>query len=77
MTGMTPRHIGLLAQAAEVRCSPDGSAVAFTVVSVDLGRERPPQPYLAGRSRRHLGAVPVHRREGRDLLPAGRLTVGA
>ena len=36
MTGMTPRHIGLLAQAAEVRCSPDGSGVAFTVVNVDL-----------------------------------------
>jgi dipeptidyl aminopeptidase/acylaminoacyl peptidase len=69
MTGMTPTDIGLITQAAEVRCSPDGNQVAFTVVSVDLEvndyRSRiwvapvdgasEPYPFTAG--------------EGRDLLP--------
>src|SRR6516162_9245978 len=36
MRGMIPSDIGLLRQATAVQLSPDGSSVAFTVVSVDL-----------------------------------------
>ncbi len=69
MTGMTPTDIGLTTQAVELRLSPDGSSVAFNVMSVDLPSNRyrsriwlapadgssPPYPLTAG--------------EGRDLLP--------
>jgi dipeptidyl aminopeptidase/acylaminoacyl peptidase len=69
MTGMTPTDIGLTTQAAELRLSPDGSMVAFSVVSVDVRgndyRSRiwlapadgasPPYPFTAG--------------DGRDTLP--------
>jgi dipeptidyl aminopeptidase/acylaminoacyl peptidase len=69
MMGMTPTDIGLTRQAGDLRLSPDGSMVAFTVGAVDLAGNRyhsriwlaaadgssPPYPFTAG--------------EGRDLHP--------
>ncbi len=62
---MTPTDIGLTTQAGDLRLSPDGSMVAFTVGSVDVAGNRyhnriwlaaadgssPPYPFTAGDSR--------------------------
>ena len=68
MTGMLATDIGLLNQAGEVRVSPDGAAVTFTVATVDLERNdyrtriwlaasdgtSAPYPFSAGERRDHL-----------------------
>ena len=69
MRGMIPSDIGLLRQATAVQLSPDGSSIAFTVVSVDLdGNEYRSRIWLAptdGSSRPR----PFTSGEARDGLP--------
>jgi dipeptidyl aminopeptidase/acylaminoacyl peptidase len=77
-TGMTPDDIGSLVQAEEVRVSPEGDLVAFTVTSVDTeaneyrtrvwlvpadGSQRP-RPFTAGE---HRDIVPRWSPDGRRL----------
>ncbi len=69
MTGMTPNDIGLITQAVEVRVSPDGTRLAFTVVSVDLETNAyRSRIWLAG-SDGSMPAYPFTAGEQHDALP--------
>lgn len=60
MTGMTPNDIGSLIGVDEVRLSPDGTQVAFTVVAVDFDENE--YRRSTWRHRRLDPAHPLHRR---------------
>jgi dipeptidyl aminopeptidase/acylaminoacyl peptidase len=69
MTGMTPTDIGLTTQAVELRSSPDGSQVAFTVVSTDMeGNDYKSRIWLAATDG-SWPAYPFTAGAGQDRLP--------
>ena len=66
---MQPDDIGRIVSASDPKISPDGSTVAYVVSRVDLEANKLPQRDLAGRRRRLLRPVPVHRRRARRQRP--------
>ncbi len=69
MAGMTPSDIGLLTHAGEVRLSPDGTTVAFTVTAVDLdGNDYRSRVWLAPADASST-PYPFTAGDGRDVLP--------
>ena len=69
MTGMTPNDIGLITQAVDLRVSPDGGRLAFTVVSVDLDANTYRSRIWMVPSDGSSPAYPFTAGEGRDGLP--------
>ena len=66
---MTPSDIGLITQAVELRVSPDGARVAFTVVSVDLDANTYRSRIWMASSDGSSPAYPFTAGDGRDGLP--------
>lgn len=69
MVGMTPNDIGLITQAVELRVSPDGARVAFTVISVDLDANTCRSRIWMASSDGSSPAYPFTSGDGRDGLP--------
>jgi dipeptidyl aminopeptidase/acylaminoacyl peptidase len=66
---MRPTDIGRLTQADELRLSPDGAMVAFTVVTVDLVRNLYHSRIWLAETDGSSSPYPFSAGDGRDLLP--------